>query len=318
MCHKLTVTCSGHTSCHCHPDPHDEAVAALTLAGLSPNIHFNPKALIPLDKARTSIVLNRLGSFQQQWKVWLTEPDQRILSERVRWFKVAPSEETARWMSIASRGELNAVLNADSLEASGSQPFPAKCENRFASSSGRTCMLVRMPPEVLRLILAQLDFSCPRSAGLRTVAGTCAALRRVMLHDSLLPRVWFLHQFGCDGMRPKDTEVRKSAIEGYGVFAERMFTEGEFVGEYCGVLDTGHGARSEHTFSFGIVDDEAEKDEKGPFFLNPMCLGDAALKQMMYANHSCEPNMRPYVVGLDGFFDDEVIDIFLARSQRVF
>ena len=289
--------------CACHAGYYGRqqvAVATLILAGLKPELHFDPKASVPLAKAHAAILLNRLG-LPGRWRAWLTEP--ACTQERARWLTLARPDERAEWLSSSPARELDILLGRGARAGLAAlvQPHPAKADTGFASSS-EVCVLPKMPLEVLQLIMAQLDFHC-----LRRAMRSCALFRHFLLNGDGIARAWVCVHCGCDGTRPNNTEVRESPIEGKGLFAQRTFAEGEFVGEYCGVVDTGHGAVSEHTFGFGVTTKSRNEPQESKFFLNPMCLGDTALQQMMYANHSCEPNMRAYVVGLEAFFDNSLV-----------
>jgi len=86
-------------------------------------------------------------------------------------------------------------------------------------------------------------------------------------------------------------EVRRSRIQGRGVFATRAIAEGERVVEYTGLLITNEEAdaltddesmRRHHTFLFG-VDDEWTID------------GARGGNEARYINHSCEPNCESVV-----------------------
>lgn len=86
--------------------------------------------------------------------------------------------------------------------------------------------------------------------------------------------------------------VRRSKIQGRGVYAARDFAEGERIIEYTGRLITGAEAdelcddedmRRHHTFLFAVDDDHViDASETG---------SDAR-----YINHSCDPNCESVVV----------------------
>ena len=91
---------------------------------------------------------------------------------------------------------------------------------------------------------------------------------------------------------PPPVVVRRSAIQGRGVFATRDIVEGEAIIEYGGTLITHAQAdkqcddesmRRHHTFLFAVDDRFVVDGAKG---------GTAA----RYINHSCEPNCESLVV----------------------
>jgi SET domain-containing protein len=86
-------------------------------------------------------------------------------------------------------------------------------------------------------------------------------------------------------------EVRRSRIQGRGVFATRAIAEGERIVEYTGLLITNEEAdaltddesmRRHHTFLFGVDDDWTIDGARG---------GNDA----RYINHSCDPNSESVV-----------------------
>jgi SET domain-containing protein len=90
---------------------------------------------------------------------------------------------------------------------------------------------------------------------------------------------------------PPPIEVRRSRIQGRGVFAARAIAEGERIVEYTGLLITNEEAdaltddesmRRHHTFLFG-VDDQWTID------------GARGGNEARYINHSCEPNCESVV-----------------------
>src|ERR1700722_13258702 len=87
--------------------------------------------------------------------------------------------------------------------------------------------------------------------------------------------------------------VRRSRIQGRGVFATRAIPEGERIVEYTGLLITNEeadaqcddeGMRRHHTFLFG-VDDEFTVD------------GANGGNEARFINHSCEPNCESVIEG---------------------
>ncbi|HEY3816971.1 MAG TPA: SET domain-containing protein-lysine N-methyltransferase [Polyangiaceae bacterium] len=93
--------------------------------------------------------------------------------------------------------------------------------------------------------------------------------------------------------------VRRSKIQGRGVYATRPIVEGERIIEYTGRLITNEeadaqcddeGMRRHHTFLFG-VDDEITVD------------GARGGNEARFINHSCEPNCESVVEGRRVFID---------------
>jgi uncharacterized protein len=91
--------------------------------------------------------------------------------------------------------------------------------------------------------------------------------------------------------RSSSVVVRRSKIQGRGVFARRAFAAGERIIEYTGRLITNDAAeaqcddeamRRHHTFLFG-VDDQYTVD------------GAHGGNEARYINHSCEPNCESVV-----------------------
>jgi SET domain-containing protein len=91
---------------------------------------------------------------------------------------------------------------------------------------------------------------------------------------------------------PSPVVVRRSKIQGRGVYATRDIAEGERILEYTGTLvsaaeaDAGtddEGMRRHHTFLFAVDDDWVVDGSRG---------GNEA----RYINHSCEPNCESVVV----------------------
>jgi uncharacterized protein len=93
--------------------------------------------------------------------------------------------------------------------------------------------------------------------------------------------------------------VRRSRIQGRGVYASRDIREGERIIEYTGLLITNEEAdaqcddesmRRHHTFLFG-VDDELTVD------------GAQGGNEARFINHSCEPNSESVIVRRRVFID---------------
>jgi hypothetical protein len=93
--------------------------------------------------------------------------------------------------------------------------------------------------------------------------------------------------------------VRRSKIQGRGVYASRAIAEGERIIEYTGLLITNQeadaqcddeGMRRHHTFLFG-VDDEFTVD------------GANGGNEARFINHSCEPNCESVIEGRRVFID---------------
>jgi uncharacterized protein len=93
--------------------------------------------------------------------------------------------------------------------------------------------------------------------------------------------------------------VRRSRIQGRGVYASRAIAEGERIIEYTGLLITNaeadaqcddEGMRRHHTFLFG-VDDELTVD------------GANGGNEARFINHSCEPNCESVIEGRRVFID---------------
>ncbi len=93
--------------------------------------------------------------------------------------------------------------------------------------------------------------------------------------------------------------VRRSKIQGRGVYASRDIREGERIIEYTGLLITNEEAdaqcddesmRRHHTFLFG-VDDEVTVD------------GAQGGNEARFINHSCEPNSESAILGRRVFID---------------
>ncbi len=91
---------------------------------------------------------------------------------------------------------------------------------------------------------------------------------------------------------PPPVEVRRSRIQGRGVFATRVIREGERIIEYTGALITNEEAdaqcddesmRRHHTYLFG-VDDRYTVD------------GARGGNEARFINHSCEPNCESVIV----------------------
>jgi SET domain-containing protein len=91
---------------------------------------------------------------------------------------------------------------------------------------------------------------------------------------------------------PPPIVVRRSRIQGRGVFAARAIAEGERIIEYTGLLITNEeaegitddeGMRRHHTFLFGVDDHYTIDGARG---------GNEA----RFINHSCEPNCESVVV----------------------
>jgi hypothetical protein len=98
---------------------------------------------------------------------------------------------------------------------------------------------------------------------------------------------------------PVPVIVRRSKIQGRGVYASRAIAEGERVIEYTGLLITNveadaqcddEGMRRHHTFLFG-VDDEFTVD------------GANGGNEARFINHSCEPNCESVIEGRRVFID---------------
>jgi uncharacterized protein len=93
--------------------------------------------------------------------------------------------------------------------------------------------------------------------------------------------------------------VRRSRIQGRGVYASRDIREGERIIEYTGLLITNEEAdaqcddesmRRHHTFLFA-VDDELTVD------------GAQGGNEARFINHSCEPNSESVILGRRVFID---------------
>jgi SET domain-containing protein len=93
--------------------------------------------------------------------------------------------------------------------------------------------------------------------------------------------------------------VRRSRIQGRGVYASRDIREGERIIEYTGLLITNEEAdaqcddesmRRHHTFLFG-VDDEVTVD------------GAQGGNEARFINHSCEPNSESVILRRRVFID---------------
>jgi SET domain-containing protein len=93
--------------------------------------------------------------------------------------------------------------------------------------------------------------------------------------------------------------VRRSKIQGRGVYAARVIREGKRIIEYTGLLITNEeadaqcddeGMRRHHTFLFG-VDDEFTVD------------GANGGNEARFINHSCEPNCESVIEGRHVFID---------------
>jgi hypothetical protein len=93
--------------------------------------------------------------------------------------------------------------------------------------------------------------------------------------------------------------VRRSKIQGRGVYATRAIAEGDRIIEYTGLLITNEeadaqcddeGMRRHHTFLFG-VDDEVTVD------------GANGGNEARFINHSCEPNCESVIEGRRVFID---------------
>jgi SET domain-containing protein len=93
--------------------------------------------------------------------------------------------------------------------------------------------------------------------------------------------------------------VRRSKIQGRGVYASRDIAEGDRIIEYTGLLITNEeadaqcddeGMRRHHTFLFG-VDDELTVD------------GANGGNEARFINHSCEPNCESVIEGRRVFID---------------
>ena len=91
---------------------------------------------------------------------------------------------------------------------------------------------------------------------------------------------------------PPPIAVRRSRIQGRGVFATRDIPEGERIIEYTGALITNEeadaqcddeGMRRHHTFLFGVDDGYSIDGARG---------GNEA----RYINHACEPNCESVVI----------------------
>jgi hypothetical protein len=98
---------------------------------------------------------------------------------------------------------------------------------------------------------------------------------------------------------PVPVIVRRSKIQGRGVYATRAIGEGERIIEYTGLLITNQeadaqcddeGMRRHHTFLFG-VDDEFTVD------------GASGGNEARFINHSCEPNCESVIEGRRVFID---------------
>jgi uncharacterized protein len=98
---------------------------------------------------------------------------------------------------------------------------------------------------------------------------------------------------------PPPVSVRRSKIQGRGVFATRAIACGERIVEYTGLLITNEEAetqcddeemRRHHTFLFG-VDDRYTVD------------GSRGGSEARFINHSCAPNCESEVEGLRVFID---------------
>jgi hypothetical protein len=98
---------------------------------------------------------------------------------------------------------------------------------------------------------------------------------------------------------PVPVIVRRSKIQGRGVYASRAIAEGERIIEYTGLLITNQeadaqcddeGMRRHHTFLFG-VDDEFTVD------------GANGGNEARFINHSCEPNSESVIEGRRVFID---------------
>ena len=98
---------------------------------------------------------------------------------------------------------------------------------------------------------------------------------------------------------PVPVIVRRSKIQGRGVYASRAIAEGERIIEYTGLLITNleadaqcddEGMRRHHTFLFG-VDDEFTVD------------GANGGNEARFINHSCEPNCESVIEGRRVFID---------------
>lgn len=96
----------------------------------------------------------------------------------------------------------------------------------------------------------------------------------------------------CSGDSPP-VAVRRSKIQGRGVYATRDIAEGERIIEYTGLLITNEeadgqtedeGMRRHHTFLFG-VDDEYTVD------------GARGGNEARFINHSCAPNCESVIEG---------------------
>jgi len=93
--------------------------------------------------------------------------------------------------------------------------------------------------------------------------------------------------------------VRRSKIQGRGVYASRDIAEGDRIIEYTGLLITNEeadaqcddeGMRRHHTFLFG-VDDKLTVD------------GANGGNEARFINHSCEPNCESVIEGRRVFID---------------
>jgi SET domain-containing protein len=98
---------------------------------------------------------------------------------------------------------------------------------------------------------------------------------------------------------PAPVVVRRSRIQGRGVYATRDIDEGERVIEYTGLLITNEeadaqsddeGMRRHHTFLFG-VDDRYTVD------------GARGGNEARFINHSCAPNCESVIEGRRVFID---------------
>lgn len=90
---------------------------------------------------------------------------------------------------------------------------------------------------------------------------------------------------------PASVIVRRSRIQGRGVFAARDFREGEAIIEYTGALIThaeadaqcdDEGMRRHHTFLFAVDDRYVIDGARGG-------------NESRYINHSCEPNCESLI-----------------------
>ena len=98
---------------------------------------------------------------------------------------------------------------------------------------------------------------------------------------------------------PPPVVVRRSKIQGRGVYASRDIAEGERILEYTGILITNdeadaqcddEGMRRHHTFLFGVDDQYTIDAAHG---------GNEA----RLVNHSCEPNCESVIEGRRVFID---------------